>query len=52
MSTEEYLQIDRTRIHALMGPIRVEGGESCEVLENNVPATRHGEWAGAVLSKT
>lgn len=44
MQTEEYLRIDRTRIHALTGPIWVEGAEPGDVLEVNVLATRHSGW--------
>lgn len=44
MSTEAYLQIDRTRIHALTGPIWVEGAEPGDVLEVDVLATRHSGW--------
>ena len=44
MSTEDYLAIDRTRIHALTGPIWVEGAEPGDVLEIDVLATRHSGW--------
>ena len=44
MSTEEYLRIDRTRIHALTGPIWVEGAEPGDVLQVDVIATRHSGW--------
>ncbi len=40
----EYLRIDRTRIHALTGPIWVEGAEPGDVLQVDVLATRHGGW--------
>jgi acetamidase/formamidase len=40
----EYLHIDRTRIHALTGPIWVEGAEPGDVLQIDVLATRHGGW--------
>jgi len=44
MSTEEYLRIDRTRIHALTGPIWVEGAEPGDVLEIDVLSIRHRGW--------
>ena len=44
MSTEDYLLIDRTRIHALTGPIWVEGAEPGDVLQIDVLATRHAGW--------
>ena len=44
MTTAEYLAIDRTRIHALTGPIWVEGAEPGDVLQVDVLATRHGGW--------
>jgi len=44
MTTAEYLRIDRTRIHALTGPIWIEGAEPGDVLEIDVLATRHAGW--------
>jgi acetamidase/formamidase len=44
MTTGEYLAIDRTRIHALTGPIWIEGAEPGDVLEVDVLATRHSGW--------
>ncbi len=44
MTTEEYLAIDRTRIHALTGPIWIHGAEPGDVLEIDVLATRHSGW--------
>lgn len=44
MTTTEYLRIDRTRIHALTGPIWVEGAEPGDVLQIDVLATRHAGW--------
>ncbi len=40
----EYLTIDRTRIHALTGPVGVNGAEPGDVLEVEVLATRHAGW--------
>jgi acetamidase/formamidase len=40
----EYLRIDRTRIHALTGPIWIEGAEPGDVLQIDVLATRHAGW--------
>jgi acetamidase/formamidase len=44
MTTVEYLGIERTRIHALTGPIWIEGAEPGDVLELEVLATRHSGW--------
>jgi acetamidase/formamidase len=44
MTTAEYLGIDRTKIHALTGPIWIEGAEPGDVLEIDVLATRHAGW--------
>jgi acetamidase/formamidase len=40
----EYLRIDRTRIHALTGPIWIESAEPGDVLQIDVLATRHAGW--------
>jgi acetamidase/formamidase len=44
MTSGDFLEIDRTRIHALTGPIWVEGAELGDVLQIDVLATRHGGW--------
>ena len=44
MTTAEYLSIDRTRIHALTGPIWIQGAEAGDVLEIDVLATQHCGW--------
>ena len=44
MTAEQYLHIDRTRIHALTGPIWVEGAEPGDVLQIDVLDTRHHGW--------
>ena len=44
MTTAEFLAIDRTRIHALIGPVWVQGAEPGDVLEVNVLSTRHAGW--------
>ena len=44
MPAEEYQRIDRTRIHALTGPIWIHGAEPGDVLEIGVLATRHHGW--------
>jgi acetamidase/formamidase len=44
MTVQEYLAIDRTRIHALTGPIWIEGAEPGDVLEIDVLSTRHADW--------
>lgn len=44
MTTDQYLAIDRTRIHALTGPIWINGAKPGDVLEIDVLATRHCGW--------
>jgi len=44
MTTAEYLGIDRARIHALTGPIWIEGAEPGDVLQIDVLATQHSGW--------
>lgn len=44
MNVAAYLKIDRTRIHALAGPIWIEGAEPGDVLQVDVRATRHSGW--------
>ncbi len=44
MTTEQYLAIDRTRIHALTGPIWIQGAEPGDALEIDVLSTRHFGW--------
>ena len=44
MAVAEFIKIDRTRIHALTGPIWVDGAEPGDVLEINVLSTRHHNW--------
>jgi len=44
MTTSQFLGIDRTRIHALTGPVWVEGAEPGDVLQVNVLCSRHGGW--------
>jgi len=44
MSTAEYLAIDRTRIHALTGPIWIDGAAPGDTLQVDVLATHHHGW--------
>ena len=44
MSLEDYMAIDRGRIHALTGPIYVEGAEPGDVLEIKVLQVEHLGW--------
>lgn len=44
MSTTEYLAIERTRIHALTGPVWVNGAEPGDVLEIEVRSIRDHGW--------
>jgi len=51
MTLEELQSIDRTRIHALTGPIWIEGAEPGDVLEVEVLSLRHHGWGwSSVLS--
>ena len=43
-TSAEFLAIDRTRIHALTGPVWIEGAEAGDVLEVEVLSTRHADW--------
>ena len=42
---EDFLAIDRTRIHALTGPIWIDGAEAGDVLEVEVLEVAHQGWA-------
>ncbi len=44
MTAAEFLKIDRSRIHALTGPIWIDGAMRGDVLEVEVLATRHSGW--------
>ena len=44
MTTAELLTIDRSRIHALTGPVWIEGAEPGDVLQVDVLFTRHAGW--------
>lgn len=44
MTLDEYLKIDRDRIHALTGPIFVEGAEPGDVLQVDVVEVAHKGW--------
>jgi acetamidase/formamidase len=44
MSTQEFLAIDRTRIHALTGPVWINGAEPGDVLQIDVLNTCHHGW--------
>jgi acetamidase/formamidase len=44
MSLTDYLGIDRTRIHALTGPISIDGAEPGDVLQIDILQTRHRGW--------
>jgi acetamidase/formamidase len=44
MTTAEYLTINRARIHALTGPVWVEGAEPGDVLQIDVLSTPHAGW--------
>jgi acetamidase/formamidase len=43
-TVEEFQAIDRTRIHALTGPVWIEGAEPGDVLQIDVLATQHRGW--------
>jgi acetamidase/formamidase len=44
MTVAEFLSIDRGRVHALTGPVSVEGAEPGDVLEINVLEVKHKGW--------
>jgi acetamidase/formamidase len=44
MTLAEYLKIDRERIHALTGPIWIEGAEAGDVLQVDVLEVAHKGW--------
>jgi acetamidase/formamidase len=44
MTVEQYLAIDRTRIHALTGPIWIEDAAPGDVLEIDILSTQHHGW--------
>jgi len=44
-TVEEFLAIDRTRIHALTGPIAIEGAQPGDVLQVDVVEVAHKGWA-------
>jgi acetamidase/formamidase len=44
MSTADYLQIDRTRIHALTGPIHIDTAQPGDVLQIDILEIRHHGW--------
>ncbi len=43
-SVEDFLAIDRNKIHALTGPIRIDGAEPGDVLEIQVVQVEHRGW--------
>jgi acetamidase/formamidase len=43
-SVEDFLAIDRNKIHALTGPIRIDGAEPGDVLEIQVLQVEHRGW--------
>jgi acetamidase/formamidase len=51
MLVEEYLQIDRGRIHALTGPIFIDGAEPGDVLEVDVLEVAHMGWGWSSVIK-
>ncbi len=44
LTAAELLNIDRTRVHALTGPVWIEGAEPGDVLQIEVLTTRHSGW--------
>jgi acetamidase/formamidase len=44
MTAEEFLGIDRGRIHALTGPIAIEGAEPGDTLEIDILEVKHKGW--------
>jgi acetamidase/formamidase len=50
MTAEQYLQIDRTRIHALTGPIFIDTAEPGDVLQIDILRTQHHGWGWSSVS--
>jgi acetamidase/formamidase len=48
-TVEDFLAIDRNRIHALTGPIRIDGAEPGDVLEIQVLQVEHRGWGWTSL---
>jgi acetamidase/formamidase len=48
-SLADYLAIDRTRIHALTGPIAIDGAQPGDVLQIDILAIRHHGWGWTSL---
>jgi acetamidase/formamidase len=44
MTAQEFQSIDRTRIHALTGPVWIEGADPGDVLQVDVLFTQHSGW--------
>jgi len=44
MTVEEFQSIDRSRVHALTGPVWIDGAEPGDVLQVDVLATQHRGW--------
>lgn len=44
MTADEFQAIDRTRIHALTGPVFIDGAEPGDVLQIDVLSTQHRGW--------
>ncbi len=51
MSAAEFQSIDRTRIHALTGPVYIEGAERGDVLQLDVVFTQHSGWGWTSVIK-
>jgi acetamidase/formamidase len=45
----DFLRIDRGRIHALTGPVRIEDAQPGDVLEVRIRQVRHGGWGWTSL---
>jgi acetamidase/formamidase len=43
-TTQDFLTIDRTRIHALTGPVWIEGAEPGDVIQIDILRTTHHGW--------
>ncbi|WP_263357508.1 acetamidase/formamidase family protein [Acidicapsa ligni] len=44
MTADEFLAIDRSKIHALTGPVWIDGAEPGDVLQIDVLSTQHRGW--------
>ena len=50
MTAEEFISIDRSRVHALTGPVAVHGAQPGDVLQIDVLEVRHKGWGWSSIT--